>query len=173
MPNKKDKKTNSEKEKFQSLEKENNELKNIAARAQADLVNYRNRMKNELLEIEQRTTKNFVLKILSVIDDIDLAIENSSEASKNVLSEGLISIRSKFENILKLKNINVIEENNIFDPYIHEALLKTETKDMEDGSILRILRKGYVMNNEVIRPTQVEIAENLTNKNYDKENENG
>ena len=172
MPNKKDKKTNSEKEKFQSLEKENNELKNIAARAQADLVNYRNRMKNELLEIEQRTTKNFVLKILSVIDDIDLAIENSSEASKNVLSEGLISIRSKFENILKLKNINVIEENNIFDPYIHEALLKTDTKDMEDGSILRILRKGYVMNNEVIRPTQVEIAENLTNKNYDKENEN-
>ena len=172
MPNKKDKKTNSEKEKFQSLEKENNELKNIAARAQADLVNYRNRMKNELLEIEQRTTKNLVLKILSVIDDIDLAIENSSEASKNVLSEGLISIRSKFENILKLKNINVIEENNIFDPYIHEALLKTDTKDMEDGSILRILRKGYVMNNEVIRPTQVEIAENLTNKNYDKENEN-
>ena len=172
MPNKKDKKTNSEKEKFQSLEKENNELKNIAARAQADLVNYRNRMKNELLEIEQRTTKNLVLKILSVIDDIDLAIENSSEASKNVLFEGLISIRSKFENILKLKNINVIEENNIFDPYIHEALLKTDTKDMEDGSILRILRKGYVMNNEVIRPTQVEIAENLTNKNYDKENEN-
>ena len=173
MPNKKDKKTNSEKEKFQSLEKENNELKNIAARAQADLVNYRNRMKNELLEIEQRTTKNLVLKILLVIDDIDLAIENSSEATKNVLSEGLISIRSKFENILKLKNINVIEENNIFDPYIHEALLKTDTKDMEDGSILRILRKGYVMNNEVIRPTQVEIAENLTNKNYDKENENG
>tara|TARA_Y100001970_G_C14077208_1_gene772696 strand:- start:423 stop:944 length:522 start_codon:yes stop_codon:yes gene_type:complete len=172
MPNKKDKKTNSEKEKFQSLEKENNELKNIAARAQADLVNYRNRMKNELLEIEQRTTKNLVLKILLVIDDIDLAIENSSEATKNVLSEGLISIRSKFENILKLKNINVIEENNIFDPYIHEALLKTDTKDMEDGSILRILRKGYVMNNEVIRPTQVEIAENLTNKNYDKENEN-
>ena len=173
MPNKKDKKTNSEKEKFQSLEKENNELKNIAARAQADLVNYRNRMKNELLEIEQRTTKNLVLKILLVIDDIDLAIENSSEATKNVLYEGLISIRSKFENILKLKNINVIEENNIFDPYIHEALLKTDTKDMEDGSILRILRKGYVMNNEVIRPTQVEIAENLTNKNYDKENENG
>ena len=172
MPNKKDKKTNSEKEKLQSLEKENNELKNIAARAQADLVNYRNRMKNELLEIEQRTTKNLVLKILSVIDDIDLAIENSSEASKNVLFEGLISIRSKFENILKLKNINVIEENNIFDPYIHEALLKTDTKDMEDGSILRILRKGYVMNNEVIRPTQVEIAENLTNKNHDKENEN-
>ncbi len=172
MPNKKNKKTDSKKENIESFEKENNELKNIAARAQADLVNYRNRMKNELLEIEQKTIKNFVIKILSVIDDIDLAIENSNEATKDVLSDGLISIRSKFENILKLKNINVIEENKVFDPYIHEALLKTDSKDMEDGSILRILRKGYVMNNEVIRPTQVEIAENLTNKNYDKENEN-
>lgn len=172
MPNKKNKKTDSKKENIESFEKENNELKNIAARAQADLVNYRNRMKNELLEIEQKTIKNFAIKILSVIDDIDLAIENSNEATKDILSDGLISIRSKFENILKLKNINVIEENKVFDPYIHEALLKTDSKDMEDGSILRILRKGYVMNNEVIRPTQVEIAENLTNKNYDKENEN-
>ena len=50
------------------------------------------------------------------------------------------------------------------------ALLKTESTEQEDGSILRILRKGYVMNDEVIRPTQVEIAENIKNKNDDKEN---
>ena len=55
-------------------------------------------------------------------------------------------------------------------PYIHEALLKTESTEQEDGSILRVLRKGYAMNDEVIRPTQVEIAENINNKNDDKEN---
>ena len=76
----------------------------------------------------------------------------------------------KFENILKLKNINTIDDINKFDPYIHEALLKTESSEQEDGSILRVLRKGYVMNNEVIRPTQVEISENINNKNHDKEN---
>ena len=170
MPNKKNKKENTDKKRLESLEKENNDYKNIAARAQADLVNYRNRMKIELLETEQRTIKNFVLKLLSVIDDIDLAIENSNDSSKEVLSNGLSSIKNKFENILKLKNINIIEDNKKFDPYIHEALLKTESTEQEDGSILRILRKGYVMNDEVIRPTQVEIAENIKNKNDDKEN---
>ena len=64
--------------------------------------------------------------------------------------------------------VNIIEENENFDPYIHEAVLKTES-DSEDGSILKILRNGYVMNDEVIRPTQVEIAENFKKKNNDKE----
>ena len=169
MP-KKNKKENIDQKRLESLEKENNDYKNIAARAQADLVNYRNRMKIELLEIEQKTIKNFAIKLLSVIDDIDLAIENSKDSSKEVLSNGLNSIRNKFENILKLKNINIIEDINKFDPYIHEALLKTESTDQEDGSILRVLRKGYVMNEDVIRPTQVEIAENINNKNNDKEN---
>ena len=153
---------------LKTLEKEVGDLKNIAARAQADLVNYRNRMKIELLEIEKKTLKNFVLKILTVIDDIDLAINNSKEASKELLEDGLKNIRNKFENLLKQKNIKIIEENKNFDPYIHEAVLKTES-DSEDGSILNILRNGYVMNDEVIRPTQVEIAENLNKKNNEKE----
>ena len=74
----KNKKEKKEDINLKSLEKEVSDLKNIAARAQADLVNYRNRMKIELLEIEKKTVKNFSLKILSVIDDIDLAIDNNS-----------------------------------------------------------------------------------------------
>ena len=164
----KNKKEKKEDENLKSLEKEVSDLKNIAARAQADLVNYRNRMKIELSEIEKKTIKNFALKILSVIDDIDLAIDNSKESSKELLEDGLKNIRNKFESLLKQKNINIIEENDNFDPYIHEAILKTES-DSEDGSILNVLRNGYVMNDEVIRPTQVEIAENFKKKNNDKE----
>ena len=51
----KNKKVKKEDENLKSLEKEVSDLKNIAARAQADLVNYRNRMKIELLEIEKKT----------------------------------------------------------------------------------------------------------------------
>ena len=83
----KNKKVKKEDENLKSLEKEVSDLKNIAARAQADLVNYRNRMKIELLEIEKKTIKNFALKILSVIDDIDLAIDNSKESSKELLED--------------------------------------------------------------------------------------
>ena len=93
MGKKKDKKEDLD---LKALEKEVGDLKNIAARAQADLVNYRNRMKVELLEIEKKTIKNFALKILTVIDDIDLAIDNSKEASKELLEEGLKNSISVF-----------------------------------------------------------------------------
>tara|TARA_B100000941_G_scaffold173515_1_gene123750 strand:+ start:3836 stop:4336 length:501 start_codon:yes stop_codon:yes gene_type:complete len=153
--------------KVESLEKEIKDLKNIAARAQADLVNYRNRMKIELSEIEKKSTKNFAIKILSIIDDIDLAINNFKESSKDLLEDGLKNIRNKFETILNQKNIKIIQENIKFDPYIHEAILKTESSN-EDGSILNVIRSGYVMDGEVIRPAQVEIAENIKNKDKEK-----
>ena len=153
--------------KVESLEKEIKDLKNIAARAQADLVNYRNRMKIELSEIEKKSTKNFAIKILSIIDDIDLAINNFKESSKDLLEDGLKNIRNKFETILNQKNIKIIQENIKFDPYIHEDILKTESSN-EDGSILNVIRSGYVMDGEVIRPAQVEIAENIKNKDKEK-----
>ena len=55
-----------------------------------------------------------------------------------------------------------------FDPVYHEALITTETDKYEPGAIIKILRKGYMMNDEVIRPGQVEIAKE---KNEEKENE--
>ena len=103
MGKKKDKKEDLD---LKALEKEVGDLKNIAARAQADLVNYRNRMKIELLEIEKKTIKNFAIKILTVIDDIDLAIDNSKESSKELLEDGLKNIRNKFESLLKIENLS-------------------------------------------------------------------
>ena len=85
-------------------------------------------------------------------------VQPNKESNNNFIAYGFVWDLAKY----------FIEENKNFDPYIHEAVLKTES-DSQDGSILNVLRNGYVMNNEVIRPAQVEIAENLKNKNNDKE----
>ena len=70
---KKEKKVSKSEAEIIDLKKERDDFKNIAARAQADLVNYRNRMKTELSEIESRGKKTVSLKVLSVIDELDLA----------------------------------------------------------------------------------------------------
>ena len=151
-----------------SLKKERDDFKNIAARAQADLVNYRNRMKMELSEIESRGKKTVSLKVLSVIDELELAIDSvTKNASLDLMLEGLKSIREKFRTIFESENIQEITEIEDFDPVFHEAVLTTETDEYEPGSIIKILRKGYIMNSDVIRPAQVEIA---SQKNEVKEN---
>ena len=165
---KKEKKISKSKSEINSLEKERDDFKNIAARAQADLVNYRNRMKMELSEIESRGKKTVSLKVLSVIDELELAIDSvTKNASLDLMLEGLKSIREKFRTIFESENIQEITEIEDFDPVFHEAVLTTETDEHEPGSIIKILRKGYIMNSDVIRPAQVEIA---NQKNEVKEN---
>ncbi|MEC7881140.1 MAG: nucleotide exchange factor GrpE [Chloroflexota bacterium] len=156
---KKEKKISKSETEIINLKKERDDFKNIAARAQADLVNYRNRMKIELSEIESRGKKTVSLKVLSVIDELDLALDSvAKNASSDLILEGLNSIREKFTTIFESENIKEIKEVENFDPVYHEAVLTTETDKYEPGSIIKILRKGYTMNNDVIRPAQVEIA---------------
>ena len=165
---KKEKKISKSESEINSLKKERDDFKNIAARAQADLVNYRNRMKMELSEIESRGKKTVSLKVLSVIDELELAIDSViKNASLDLMLEGLKSIREKFRTIFESENIQEITEIEDFDPVFHEAVLTTETDEYEPGSIIKILRKGYIMNSDVIRPAQVEIA---NQKNEVKEN---
>ena len=165
---KKEKKISKSESEINSLKKERDDFKNIAARAQADLVNYRNRMKMELSEIESRGKKTVSLKVLSVIDELELAIDSvTKNASLDLMLEGLKSIREKFRTIFESENIQEITEIEDFDPVFHEAVLTTETDEHEPGSIIKILRKGYIMNSDVIRPAQVEIA---SQKNEVKEN---
>ena len=45
-----------------------------------------------------------------------------------------------------------------FDPRKHEALLSTPSADHEPSTVMTELRPGYLHNNEVVRPAQVEIA---------------
>tara|TARA_X000001036_G_scaffold244371_1_gene227997 strand:+ start:88 stop:600 length:513 start_codon:yes stop_codon:yes gene_type:complete len=165
---KKEKKISKSESEINSLKKERDDFKNIAARAQADLVNYRNRIKVELSEIESRGKKTVSLKVLSVIDELELAIDSvTKNASLDLMLEGLKSIREKFRTIFESENIQEITEIKDFDPVFHEAVLTTETDEHEPGSIIKILRKGYIMNSDVIRPAQVEIA---NQKNEVKEN---
>ena len=101
---KKEKKVSKSEAEIIDLKKERDDFKNIAARAQADLVNYRNRMKMELSEIENRGKKTVSLKVLSVIDEFDLDV---------VLLAGRFTLldHSSFETFLPKcleKNVKII-----------------------------------------------------------------
>ena len=147
------------------LEKQKDEFKNIAARAQADLVNYRNRMKIELDEKESRGKRKIALKILSLIDEFDLALQSlEADSPVGAMKEGLESIRSKFSNAFESEDIQEIVKVKVFDPNFHEAVITTETDKFESDTIIKVIRKGYVMGDKVIRPAQVEIAKEPSQK---------
>ena len=45
-----------------------------------------------------------------------------------------------------------------FDPNFHHAVMTEDSEEYESGKITAVLQKGYLLNNKVIRPSMVKVA---------------
>jgi molecular chaperone GrpE len=122
------------------------DFQNLDRKTQTDIQNGVNSKINE-----------FVLDFLKIYDDFVLAKEVFSESKIN--SEGLDSILKNMNSLLKKYHVISIDAlGEIFDPNYHEAISIINDPDLDDNTITKEIRKGYVSHERVIRPTLVEIS---------------
>ena len=140
--------------------REKEQFKRLAQRAQADLVNYRQRAAGERSEAEQRAVRQLAYRIMDVTDQFDAALsDNATAGVESKWLEGVDGIRRNLVSALASQGFEPFESRGEqFDPRRHEALFSTPTADMESGRIIRVLKVGYTQHGEVVRPAQVEIA---------------
>ncbi len=150
-------------EKLKACEKEKQEYMNGWQRERADFVNYKKRVENEKLEVIKYSNENLISELISVLDSFEMAFANKEaweKADKN-WRVGIEYIHSQFLKILDengLKIINPLEEK--FDPKFHVAEVHEKTNDeKQDGKIISVKKKGYMLNGRVIIPAQVSVAE--------------
>ena len=142
--------------------------KSIAQRAQADLVNYRNRATQEIEETKRIVQFGLLSRFISIVDDLERAIENLPEDSQNEWSEGVALVLRNLEKILELEGVVQIESlGKPFDPREHEALLYEENTETEDGLIINVIQQGYRLNERVIRPARVIVSKFIENENQE------
>ena len=139
-----------EKEKSQDLE---NKLKH----ALADFQNLDKKTKNEVENGINTKIAQFMIEFLNIYDDFIRAKEAFSSAGKN--TEGLDSILKNIDSLLEKNNVLPIDAlGEIFDPNLHEVIsIRTDT-ELDENTITKEIRKGYISHNKVIRPTLVEIS---------------
>ena len=99
----------------------------------------------------------FVLDFLKIYDDFILAKEVFSENKIN--TEGLDSILKNMDSLLKKYHVVSIDAlGELFDPNFHEAISIINDPSLDDNTIIKEIRKGYISHERVIRPTLVEIS---------------
>ena len=140
--------------------REKEQFKRLAQRAQADLINYRQRAAAERSEAEQRAVRQLAYRVMDVTDQFDAALsDNATAGVESKWLEGIDGIRRNLVSALASQGFEPFDcRGEQFDPRRHEALFSTPTTDMESGRIIRVLRVGYIQHEEVVRPAQVEIA---------------
>jgi len=127
---------------------------------QADFDNYEKRMKRDREDMVKMSSERIVLRILGILDDLELAvIESSKIANASSIVKGLEMINLNIKEILKDEGVATIEcIDRKLDPIKHEAISFVESSEFDDNVIVRELRKGYLLNGKVIRPSIVEVS---------------
>ncbi|MBC7321493.1 nucleotide exchange factor GrpE [bacterium] len=137
------------------------ELEDKFLRLAADFDNYRKRMVREIEELKDVIRVELIKGLLPILDDIERAFSSIPENSDSNIKEGLGMVMKNFQNWLSDQGVKTIEiNNNLFDPRYHEAIIIEESKDIEEDRIEE-LRKGYLLNDRVIRPTMVKIIKKI------------
>jgi len=137
---------------------------------QADFQNYQRRVEREREELVKRGNEELILKLLSVVDDLERAVEaGKSLSDKEVLVSGVEMVLKQFQAALAEEGLSQIEAvGKPLDPELHEAVATVETNHYPENIIVRVLRKGYSLNGKVIRPSMVEVAKKPTVSTQDE-----
>ena len=129
----------------------------------AEFDNYRKQMQKQIDSRIESGKAELLVKFLSLRDDYLRALEMAKQSkSETVVIEGLEGILKNFDSLLRSEGVMEIETiGTPFDPNVHDAIGFAHQDEIEENIITKEIRKGYMLNNKVLRPSLVLISKKI------------
>jgi len=148
------------------LQAENEELKDKALRAVAEMENLRRRTAREIADTRSYAVANFARDLLGVGDNLQRAIQAVPEEKRKSGSEEFKALiegveMTERELLKSLTNAGVKKfnpEGEKFDPNLHQAMFELPNKDVPNNSVAQVVQEGYMIGERVLRPAMVGVA---------------
>ncbi len=131
-------------------------------RERAAFDNYRRRVEQQREQTRRELLISIIKRYLEVLDDLELALKNKpTKGAGAEWAKGIELIYRKMLNILESEGIKPIpaEPGMQFDPRYHEAISHEPHDVHESEQIIEVLRRGYMIGDQVIRPALVRVAQ--------------
>lgn len=133
----------------------------------ADFDNYRKQMEKQLASKAESIKAELLLKFLNIRDDYlrALSVARQSKSDQGgVVIEGLEGILKNIDSLLTSEGVREIEAvGTPFDPNVHDAIAYSARDDLAENTVTAEIRKGYMLNGRVLRPSLVEISKIVKN----------
>ena len=135
-------------------------------RAQAELENFRKRMRREMEDERRYAGMSLISELLPVIDNLDRAIaaSDATQAGGDLL-QGVKMVQSQFLSVLDkhlCRRVGTVGE--MFDPTRHQAIAQEPSTEHPSGTITRVTQHGYQLHDRVVRPAQVFVSTGATDE---------
>ncbi len=137
--------------------KRNEELVSRLKYLQADFENYRKRVSRETEAVVKFANEALLNRLLPVLDDLDAALAHlDGEESK-----GVRMVRDNLLQALRAAGLEEIPaDGQTFDPYVHDCVQQVPDPELGDGLVKEVVRRGYRVQEHVLRPAQVIVVNN-------------
>jgi len=128
-------------------------------RAAAEADNVRKRAARDVENAHKYALENFGRDLLAVKDSLEMGIQAADNADVDTLLAGKEATLKLLTTTLERFGIEELDpEGEPFDPEQHEAMTVQPAEDMEPGSVLKVIQKGYSLNGRLLRPAMVVVA---------------
>jgi molecular chaperone GrpE len=144
---------------LESLRKEKEEIYDRLLRKHADFENFRKRVEKEKKDFHQFALTDIMSELIHILDNFERALSHSDEASNPEYRKGVELIYRQLKDLLEKRGLRAIAaQGQKFDPNFHEAVAREERRDLEEGTILEELQRGYLFQNRLLRPAMVKVS---------------
>ncbi len=129
-------------------------------RLQAEFDNYRKRVQRDAEQHRLRAAEAVVESLLPVMDNMGRALDAAARHEEGQLIAGLELVAGQLRATLEGHGLDEVpvEPGTVFDPNVHEAVLTQASSDYEDGTVLQILERGYLLHGRLLRPAKVIVS---------------
>jgi len=131
-------------------------------RMQAESDNTQRRAERDVANAHKYALEKFVMELLPIIDSLERSLAIAEEKGKNALPsliEGVQLTLKMFQGTLEKFGVKQVNpESQAFNPEYHQAVSMQADADVAPGTVINVLQKGYLLNERLIRPALVVVA---------------
>ncbi len=134
--------------------------KDIALRSVADLDNYRKRMAREKDDAIRYANTGFLERLIPILDNFELGLQAAKAGGgHSAVQDGMMMVSKQLQDFLASCGVETIDATGQhFDPNLHEAIAQEQSAEIQEGFVIRQLRKGYRLKDRLIRPANVVVS---------------
>lgn len=141
--------------------------KDISLRTAAELDNFRKRSARDMQESRAYANADLLRALLPILDNFETGLGAArAEGEKSMIYQGLSMVQRQLADFLRDQNVEEINTvGKSFDPNLHEAVSQEPSDEAAEGSIIRVMRRGFKLKDRLLRPAMVVVSSGAANPN--------
>jgi molecular chaperone GrpE len=134
--------------------------KDLAARAQAELDNYRKRMARDKADAIKFGNSGLLSELLPIIDNFQMGLDAAkAEGDDSIIGKGMEMVLKQINEFLTSQGAVEVEAvGQAFDPNQHEALSQEHSDEIPEGNVIAVLRRGFRLHDRLLRAANVIVS---------------